>query len=127
MRTPIQFALGYPDRLPQRWGSLDLAAGATLTFGAPDPERFPCLRLAYEALAAGGTAPAALNAADEVAVEAFLAGRIGFMEIPALIERALAAHHPQPVRGLDDIAAADQETREQVRRFLDESPNRLAR
>jgi len=89
MRTPIAHCLAYPERMEVPVKRLDLAAIAQLTFEAPDLERFPALRLALEAMKAGGGAPAALNAADEVAVAAFLSGQIGFMDIPAAIEAVL--------------------------------------
>lgn len=95
MRLPIQYALSFPERwenpdLPR----LDLARVPALTFSQPDLERYPCLRLALEAARLGNTYPAVLSAADELAVELFLAGRIGFAEIPRLVESALATHHP---------------------------------
>jgi len=114
MRTPIQYALGYPERLPRNWAPLDLASAGTLTFSAPDFTRFPCLALARQAAQAGGTATACLNAADEAAVAAFLAGRIGFPDIPRLIERALAAHSPIPHPTLDEVLAVDRAVREEV-------------
>jgi 1-deoxy-D-xylulose-5-phosphate reductoisomerase len=91
MRTPIAHALAWPDRIDSGVAPLDFGALAGLHFEAPDPERFPALRLAFEALAAGGSMPLVLNAANEVAVAAFLDGRIGFMAIPAAIESAMAA------------------------------------
>lgn len=89
MRTPIAHCLAYPERMEVPVRKLDLAEIATLTFEAPDLVRFPALRLALEAMKAGGGAPAALNAADEIVVEAFLKGRAGFMDIPAAIEAVL--------------------------------------
>ena len=111
MRVPIQYALSYPERIPTRWGALELADVGELTFGAVDMERYPCLRLAYAAARRGATAPTALNAADEVAVEAFLAGKIGFTDIPRIIEGALGRHTPSPADTLERIAAADSEAR----------------
>ena len=84
MRTPIAYGLGYPERLSSGVSSLDLLTTSRLDFSAPDLERFPCLRIAYDALNLGGTAPAILNAANEVAVAAFLAEQIGFMDIPCM-------------------------------------------
>jgi 1-deoxy-D-xylulose-5-phosphate reductoisomerase len=101
MRTPIAHAMGWPERLPSGVASLDLFAVARLDFEPPDPQRFPCLRLAREAASAGGTATAILNAANEVAVEAFLGGRLPFLGIPAVIERTLEA---LPTRGADTLA-----------------------
>ena len=89
MRVPIQYALTWPDRLPAARQTLDLAALGVLTFRAPDPRRFPCLRLAKEALRLGGLAPAALSVADEFAVREFLAGRIRFVDIPGVLEKAI--------------------------------------
>jgi len=102
MRIPIAFALNGAKRKPASFGEVDLAALGTLTFRAPDMERFPSLRLAYEALAAGDSALITLNAANEVAASAFLQGRIGFTHIPDLVEEALASH-PQ-VKEIDDLA-----------------------
>ncbi len=118
MRLPIQVALGYPERLPQRYTALDWAQAGPLTFEPPDLERFPCLRLARQAGEAGATYPAVLAAADEVAVGAFLAGRSGFFEIPALIEAALEAHRPTPSPDLEAVLAADAWARGWVRERL---------
>ena len=89
MRIPISYALAWPDRAPVSAQRLDLAALGELTFARPDLERFPALRLAREALAAGGAAPAILNAANETAVASFLNGRIGFLEIAAVVDEVL--------------------------------------
>jgi 1-deoxy-D-xylulose-5-phosphate reductoisomerase len=94
MRVPIAHALAYPERIESGVQSLDLSLVKTLSFESPDTHRFPCLNLAYEALRAGGTAPAILNAANEVAVEAFLAGRLRFTDIPDVIDAALQATEP---------------------------------
>jgi 1-deoxy-D-xylulose-5-phosphate reductoisomerase len=110
MRLPIQYAFSYPARWPGATGTLDLTRVPPLEFHRPDHQAFPCLRLAYRALEAGGTAPAALNAANEVAVQHFLAGRIGFTAIPRLIEAVLDAHASEgPADGstLAGIRAAD--------------------
>jgi len=114
MRLPIQYALFYPERVPSDLPRLDLAAQQRLTFGPPDPGRFPCLRLAYEAGRQGLSYPVALNAADEVAVEAFLCGAIGFMDIPALIEATLERHMPSAPDSLDAVRAADEAARRQA-------------
>lgn len=114
MRHAIQYALTYPARHPTDLPPLDLTACSRLEFEAPDAERFPCLTLAYQALRAGGTMPAVLNAANEVVVAAFLAGEIKFGEIPQLIRAACEAHTPQPVRSLETVLAADQWTRRWV-------------
>jgi 1-deoxy-D-xylulose-5-phosphate reductoisomerase len=94
MRIPIAYALAYPERLALAWPRLELTRLARLTFEPPDQARFPCLRLAYQALEQGATYPAVLNAANEVAVEAFLQRRIRFVEIGPIIERTLADHCP---------------------------------
>jgi 1-deoxy-D-xylulose-5-phosphate reductoisomerase len=93
---------------------LDLLAHGRLDFEAPDTDAFPCLRLAYEALAAGGTAPATLNAANEIAVSSFLQGRIGFLSIPALVEHTLAALPATPAASLDALRDADARARDRA-------------
>jgi 1-deoxy-D-xylulose-5-phosphate reductoisomerase len=107
MRTPIAHALAWPDRIESGVESLDLVRTATLQFEAPDHARFPCLGLALEAARVGGTLPAALNAANEVAVAAFLEGRLNFTAIATVIEDVLEAHSPLPAAGLDEVLAAD--------------------
>ncbi|HZN54684.1 MAG TPA: 1-deoxy-D-xylulose-5-phosphate reductoisomerase [Candidatus Polarisedimenticolaceae bacterium] len=107
MRHPIQYALTYPRRLPAPVARFDPARVAPLAFEPVDADRFPCVGLAYEALEHGGAAPAVLNAANEVAVEAFLAGRAGFFDIPAAVRAALDRHAGLPAGTLDDILAAD--------------------
>ncbi|KQR90420.1 1-deoxy-D-xylulose 5-phosphate reductoisomerase [Burkholderia sp. Leaf177] len=111
MRTPIANALAFPDRVDSGVAQLDLAQIATLTFEKPDLKRFPCLALALKALEAGGTASAALNAANEVAVEAFLERRIGFMAIGEVVERVLNAMPNGNASTLDEVLAADAEAR----------------
>jgi len=112
MRVPISYALHYPERADVDVPQLDLAAAGSLTFEEPDFETFACLRLALEAGAAGGTAPCVLNAADEVAVAAFLAERIPFTAIPSVIEAVLEEMPARPVGHFDDLFAADAEARE---------------
>jgi 1-deoxy-D-xylulose-5-phosphate reductoisomerase len=109
MRGPIQYALGYPRRFAGPVPPLDLGAARTLEFAAVDRQRFPGLDLAYAALAAGGTAPAALNAANEVAVHAFLEHRLAFPGIARVIERTLEAADRQAAApaSLADVRAAD--------------------
>lgn len=107
MRTPIAHALAYPERIDAGVAPLDLFKVATLNFVAPDFERFPCLALAYQALRSGGTAPAILNAANEVAVDAFLSHTISFLDIPRLIADVLAALPSAAANTLDDVLAAD--------------------
>jgi 1-deoxy-D-xylulose-5-phosphate reductoisomerase len=111
MRVPISYALHLPDRADVPVPALNLAELRELTFEEPDEHTFPCLRLAREAAAAGGTAPCVLNAANEVAVQAFLDGEIRFTAIADVIERALDAHEPGPVRHFSDLYRADAEAR----------------
>jgi 1-deoxy-D-xylulose-5-phosphate reductoisomerase len=111
MRTPIAHALAYPERIDAGVAPLDLFKVAKLNFVAPDFERFPCLALAYQALRAGGTAPAILNAANEVAVESFLNGKISFLEIPELIAAVLASQVRVDVNTLEDVLLADVQAR----------------
>jgi len=111
MRTPIAYALGWPRRMPAPSPRLDLAQLGQLSFESPDFERFPCLRLAREALLAGGLAPTVLNAANEVAVEAFLNGAIGFGAIARTVEQVLGQSNGGAADSLDDIAAADSAAR----------------
>ena len=118
MRAPIQYALTYPERVASGLPTLDLAEVRRLTFGRPDMGRFPCLRIAYDAARAGGTYPAALNAADEVAVEAFLAGRLGFLEIPQVLESVLEQHDSVPADHLEAVLAADRLARAQAEREI---------
>ncbi|MCX8071534.1 MAG: 1-deoxy-D-xylulose-5-phosphate reductoisomerase [Candidatus Binatia bacterium] len=116
MSIPIAYVLGYPDRLPLDYlPRLDLARAGHLQFESPDPERFPCLQLAYEALARGGTAPAVLNAANEEAVAAFLSRSIRFVDIPEIVEAVLHAHEPREVSSLDRVLEADQWARRHAR------------
>jgi len=116
MRTPIAHALGWPERIPSGVGPLDLFRVAHLDFEAPQPERFPCLGLAYRAIEAGGTAPAILNAANEVAVEAFLAERIGFTAIAEVNAAVLDALPHQPAESLEQLLAVDREARSAAQR-----------
>jgi 1-deoxy-D-xylulose-5-phosphate reductoisomerase len=111
MRTPIAYALGWPQRLPAPTERLDLAKLGSLTFEAPDPVRFPALRLARAALQSGGAAPTILNAANEVAVARFLAGEIGFLDIAAIVEHTMTRVPLQSINTLDDIMAIDGEAR----------------
>ncbi|MEQ9641788.1 MAG: 1-deoxy-D-xylulose-5-phosphate reductoisomerase [Alphaproteobacteria bacterium] len=111
MRTPIAYALGWPDRMATHAPKLDLVAIGQLTFEAPDPERFPALRLAAAALAAGGTAPTVLNAGNEIAVEAFLKGRIGFLDIARVVEGVAARLPAAACDSLETVLASDQAAR----------------
>lgn len=115
MRIPVQYALTFPERLPTGLDPLPLDRPLDLRFEPPDTDRFPCLRLAREALAAGGDAPAVLNAANEVAVAGFLAGRLSFPDIPAVVEETLAAAaDPAEPADLAAVAAADRRGRERA-------------
>ena len=115
MRTALAVGLAWPQRLASGVGPLDLLAqGGRLDFEAPDLDAFPCLRLAFDALAAGGTAPAMLNAANEEAVSAFLQGRIGFLSIPETVAATLDALPPQPAGSLEDLLAADAAARREA-------------
>jgi 1-deoxy-D-xylulose-5-phosphate reductoisomerase len=118
MRVPISYALHHPERADVPVAALDLAAVGELNFEPPDLETFPALRLAREALAAGGTAPCVLNAADEVAVRAFLDGELAFTGIAEVVERALEALEPAPVRHFSDLYRADSAAREIARELV---------
>jgi 1-deoxy-D-xylulose-5-phosphate reductoisomerase len=107
MRTALAVGFAWPERIASGVGGLDLLAHGRLDFEPPDLETFPCLRLAYAALEAGGSAPAVLNAANETAVSAFLQGRIGFLSIPALVEDALQRMPHADAASLDALLAAD--------------------
>jgi 1-deoxy-D-xylulose-5-phosphate reductoisomerase len=114
MRTPIAHALAYPERMEAGVGALDLFRIGRLDFVAPDFERFPALRLGYRALREGGTSPATLNAANEVAVSAFLDGRLPFLAITMVIEAVMDELGPRPLAGLDDVLGADAAARHQA-------------
>jgi len=123
MRTPIAHCLSFPKRMPVPVKRLNLAELGTMTFEAPDTERFPCLGIALDALETGGAAPAALNAADEVAVEAFLKGRIGFLDIPAAISAVLehlsAANMLKRSKCVEDVLALDSEARQKTLEWVE--------
>jgi 1-deoxy-D-xylulose-5-phosphate reductoisomerase len=118
MRTPIQYALTYPERAPGIGRRLDLSTALSLRFEPPDHARFPALRLAYDVVRRGGTLGAVLNAANEAAVEAFLAGTIRLTEISRLVEFTIGSHRLQAQPSLDDLLAADQWARQTVRRKI---------
>jgi len=111
MKLPIQYALTYPEREKSNFARVDFPKLREMTFFPPDYERFKCLRLAYDALNAGGTMPAALNAANEIAVKRFLEGKISFLQIPETICRTMEHHSSTPHPVLDDIIAADASAR----------------
>jgi 1-deoxy-D-xylulose-5-phosphate reductoisomerase len=111
MKLPIQYTLLYPDRLPGPVPPYDWDMARTWSFAPPDLERFPCLRLAYAALREGGTAPAILNAANEEAVGAFLAGATGFWQIQACVAEVLASIPGEPAQTLEGVMDTDRRAR----------------
>jgi 1-deoxy-D-xylulose-5-phosphate reductoisomerase len=119
MRVPIAYALHHPDRVDVPVPPLDLVAVGSLTFEPVDEDTFACLRLARDAARAGGTAPCTLNAANEVAVHAFLAGRLGFLEIAVVIEETLARLPAAPVHSFDSLATADSNARHVATELVD--------
>ena len=126
MRTPIAYALAYPERIDSGVASLNLLEIAKLTFEAPDTKRFPCLQLAYDALALGGTAPAILNAVNEVAVAAFLNRQVHFLEIAKLVANALEHLPAQPVTSLTQLIEVDAEARRFAQADIVKNNTRLA-
>ena len=117
MRLPIQLALTYPDRVPGPCPILDTSRKFSLNFEPPDRETFPCLDLGFEVMRRGGTAGAALNAANEAAVQRFLGGEIKFLDIPRALRAALDSHHYDPRPTLDALARVDASARQEVRRW----------
>jgi 1-deoxy-D-xylulose-5-phosphate reductoisomerase len=124
MRTPIAYALGWPQRIYAPAPRLDLAAWQQLTFEAPDPDRFPSLRLARLALKIGGSAPTVMNAANEIAVESFLGRAIGFLDIARVVERTMETIPAAPLASIDDVLAVDAQARE-IARSLVKGPRPL--
>jgi len=121
MRLPISYALAYPDRGAVPFGALDWTAVPRLEFEAPDRQAFPCLDLAYEAGREGGTAPAWLNAANEIAVAAFLEGLISWNSIADVVKQTLVRHHGTNPVSVDVVLDADRLAREQARRVVERS------
>ncbi len=119
MKIPIAYALSYPERLPLNLPPLDLCALSKLTFEQPDHDRFACLPLAYQALEEGGTAPAVLNAANEVSVDAFLHSEIGFLDIPIIIQRTLDRHQKRLAADVEEVLLADRWARGIARRLIE--------
>jgi 1-deoxy-D-xylulose-5-phosphate reductoisomerase len=119
MRTPIAYTLAWPERMATQLPRLDLAAIARLDFEAPDPVRFPALELARAALIAGGARPAILNAANEVAVAAFLGGRIGFLDIAFIVGKALDRYDPSEPATLEEVLAIDASARAVAERAME--------
>jgi 1-deoxy-D-xylulose-5-phosphate reductoisomerase len=118
MKAPIAYALTYPERVPSGVRALDLTALTGLTFFKPEPSRFPALQLAYRALNDGESMPAVMNAANEVAVEAFLAGRITFTAIAGSIARTMDCHQPHALNSIEDVLLVDRWGREKTRELL---------
>jgi len=119
MRTPIAHAMGYPDRIESGVSALDMFKVAHLDFEEPDFERFPCLRLAYQALSTGGNMPAVLNAANEIAVESFLKRRMSFTAIPTMIEYVMQTVKPEEMMTLDDVLRTDAVARDIALNWLE--------
>jgi len=120
MKIPISYALSYPERLRMDLPTLDFTDLPPLTFSAPDYERFPCLRMAYSALKAGGVMPTVLNGANEVAVDAFLQGKIRFDQIAEVVIRTVERSSPGAISSIDDILLADGEARTRAGKLIDE-------
>ncbi len=118
MRTPIAYALAWPKRMKAPAPKLDLAAIGQLTFSAPDEVRFPALRIAREALRAGGATAAVLNAANEIAVASFLSGAIGFLDIARVVEHAISSMERRPIASIDDVTAVDHEARRKAQDII---------
>jgi 1-deoxy-D-xylulose-5-phosphate reductoisomerase len=119
MRIPISYALSFPHRLPLNLPPLNLSQIGGLTFFSPDPERFPCLKLAYQSIEIGETMPAILNAANEIAVNAFLEGSLKFTHLPLLLQRVMEDHEVKSVHTIEDILRADQWARERSKAILE--------
>ena len=118
MKGPISYALSYPERLSREDAALDLFEVGTLEFIPPDFDKFPNLKLAYEAGRKGGTMPAVLNASNEVAVEAFIAERIGFMDIPIVVKETLSLHQQKKVSSIEDVLEADRWARDRATKYI---------
>ncbi len=119
MKGPIAYALSYPERLDKASPALDLAAVGTLSFEEPDSSRFPCLDHAYDALRAGGSMPAVLSAANELAVKYFLDEKIGYDDIAHVIKMTMAAHVPSPIKTVDDALKADLWARQEAEKIIE--------
>jgi len=119
MKIPISYALSFPERLNLKLPPLDLSKTEALTFSPPDLQRFPCLQLAYQSIEIGETMPAILNAANEVAVGAFLQGSLKFTEIPLFLQRVMGEHEVKPVHTIEDILKADHWARERAKAILE--------
>jgi 1-deoxy-D-xylulose-5-phosphate reductoisomerase len=124
MRIPIQYALTYPERMPTSTPPLNLISIGALTFENVDMEKFPCLRLALTAAQIGGTMPTVLSGADEIVVQAFLEGKIGFLDIPKIIEKVMSIHKVKSLPGLDDILIADDWAKQVTKDIIRYSPSK---
>jgi 1-deoxy-D-xylulose-5-phosphate reductoisomerase len=120
MRGPISYALSYPERIADPIAPLELEKIGSLTFGKPDHDMFPCLSYAYEAMKTGGTAPAVLNAANEIAVYAFLGNTIRFNDIPAVIRKTVERHAAKAAPELDELLEADRWARAKAKNYVKE-------
>ncbi len=118
MKGPIAYALSYPERLEGVSPALDLASVGALTFEEPDTDRFPCLTYAYKALEAGGSMPAVLSAANEVAVKCFLDEKIGYVDVARVIKTTMDAHTPHPIKTIEDALKADLWARQEAERII---------
>ncbi len=118
MRTPISYAMNYPERVPLHPPLLDLGKIGKLTFFPPDTEKFPCLQLAYDALAGGNGLPATLNAANEVAVHAFLHKQIAFLDIPKVIQETMSAYQTAPLSSIEEVLEVDQWARRTAEKMM---------
>jgi 1-deoxy-D-xylulose-5-phosphate reductoisomerase len=126
MKGPIAYALSYPERLPDVSPGLDLASIATLTFQEPDRDLFPCLGYAYDALKAGGSMPAVLSAANEMAVRYFLEEKIGFLDVPRVLKFVMEAHAPVTFKTVDDVLKADLWARREAEKIIADCGLRIA-
>jgi len=117
MKIPIQYALFYPNRIGNNFSRLELTKIGQLTFKRPNFNKFPCIKLAYQALEAGGTMPAVLNGANEIAVNAFLNSQISFLAIPQIIQNTMKEHKPKYNPSINDILDADYWAREKALNF----------
>ncbi len=120
MRVPIQYALGYPNRIKNKLPELDFSEYSSLTFQKPDLEKFPALGIAFETIRRGGNFPCIINAANEIAVEAFLDNRIGFMQIAKIVEKTMEAATPCVNPGLEDLVSTDSEARQIAKEFINQ-------
>jgi 1-deoxy-D-xylulose-5-phosphate reductoisomerase len=126
MRHPIQYSLTYPERQSGPLPPLDLSKLRSLEFFEPDRDRFPCLRLAYQAMRTGGMLPAVMSAANEIAVESFIKGEIPFTSVHSVISDTMAAYENRPVTDIEGILAADEWARAQARQLMAARPHAVS-